>query len=81
MSDIVDRLKITSVDGPYDTWSRTIDFDYEGISYGVILNYHELNGYTWAWFDESKHSIEEPSWLSDDDGLFYSKLGDRAHEF
>lgn len=81
MSDIVDRIKIISVDGPYETWARTIDFDYEGISYRVTLDYHERHGYSCVWFDESKNRIEVPAWLSDDDGLFYSELGDRAREF
>ena len=78
MSDIVDRIKITSVDGAYETWTRTIDFDYEGVSYRVTLDYHEKHGLFWKWLDESQNKIEEPAWLSDDDGTFYSDLGDKA---
>lgn len=81
MSDILNRIKITNVDGPYDTWTRTIDFDYEGISYRVTLDYHEKEGLSWKWLDKSQNRIEEPTWLSDDGGTFYSDLGNEAREW
>lgn len=78
MSDIVDRIKITSVDGPYDIWSRNISFDYDGTSYWITLEYHGRDGLSWQWFDESQNKIETPTWLSDDEYDFYSDLGDEA---
>ena len=78
MSDLLNQIEITLVNGPYETWIRTIDFNYEGISYRVTLEYHEKYGITAKWLDESQNRIEAPAWLSDDDGTFYSDLGEEA---
>lgn len=78
MSDIMRRIKITKVDGEYEIWTRTIDFDYEGISYRVNLDYHEKYGINVKWLDKSQNEIEEPTWLSDNNGSFYSDLGDES---
>ena len=77
MSDIMDRIKITFVDGEYDTWTRTIDLDFEGVSYRVTLDYHEKYGIIAKWLDKSQNKIEEPTWVSEDE-MFYFNLGEEA---
>ena len=81
MSDILDQIKITNVDGSYKTWIRTIDFDYEGISYRVTFDYHDQHSIMAKWLDKSQNEIEEPAWLSDDDGTFYSDLGEETRDW